>query len=347
MDLSVGIVGLPNVGKSTLFNALLRKSVAQSANFPFTTIEPNVGVVAVPDERLAKLAAVVKTEEIVPATVKFVDIAGLVKGASQGEGLGNKFLSHIREVDAIVHLVRDFSDPNVVRVGEKPAKDREIVNTELILADLETVEKMLSEAEKLLKAGGDATARSKVAGLAKLKDALESGKLAGEVNLDDLEKQAIGPLPLLTVKPQLYVLNSDEKDLSKDGLRISAKLEEELAALSEEEAKEYLSQLGVADSGLSKLIKEAYRILGLVSFFTAGEQEVRAWTIKSGTKAPQAAGEIHTDFERGFIKAEVIQWDKLVEAGGWAGAKEKGWVRLEGKDYEFQDGDTAVFRFNV
>ena len=347
MNLSVGIVGLPNVGKSTLFNALLRKSQAVAANYPFTTIEPNVGVVPVPDDRLQKLAKVVHTETIIPATVKFVDIAGLVKGAAQGEGLGNKFLSHIREVDAIVHLVRDFTDPDVVKTGETPEKDIEIINAELILADLETVEKMLSDAERDLKASKDKTDQARFDGLGKIKVGLEQGKLAKDIELTEPENEALGVLPLLTIKPQLITYNVDEDKLGGEGLRISAKLESELSELSEGEAKEYLAQLGVKESGLEKLIRTAYETLGLISYFTAGEKEVRAWTIEQGTKAPQAAGVIHTDFEKGFIKADVIPWAKLVEAGGWTEAKAKGWVRLEGKDYEFQDGDVTIFRFTT
>lgn len=345
MNLSVGIVGLPNVGKSTLFNALLRKSVAASANYPFTTIEPNVGVVPVPDDRLAKLANVVKTSIIIPATVKFVDIAGLVKGAAQGEGLGNKFLSHIREVDVIIHLVRDFSDPEVVKTGESPDQDIEIINTELILADLETVGKMLDELEREAKAAQDPEVGEKVAGLAKIKAGLEQGKLASSTELSEAERLSLGALPLLTVKPQILTYNVDEDKLAGKGIRISAKLEAELAELSPQEAKAYLAELGVRESGLEKLIQAAYETLGLQSYFTAGEKEVRAWTIRKGTKAPQAAGAIHTDFEKGFIKADIVPWEKLVEAGGWNEARAKGWVRLEGKDYTFQDGDVAIFRF--
>lgn len=345
MNLSVGIVGLPNVGKSTLFNALLRKQQAAAANYPFTTIEPNVGVVPVPDDRIGKLAAVVHTETLIPATVKFVDIAGLVKGAAQGEGLGNKFLSHIREVDAIVHLVRDFTDPDIVKTGETPEKDIEIINAELILADLETVEKMHSDAERDFKAAKDMQSQTRFDGLTRVKSGLEQGKLAQEVQLTDPEKEALGVLPVLTIKPQLITYNVDEDKLGGEGMRISAKLEAELAELSPKEAKEYLAQLGVKESGLEKLIRTAYETLGLISYFTAGEKEVRAWTIKAGTKAPQAAGVIHTDFEKGFIKADVAAWEKLVEAGGWTGAKTRGWVRLEGKDYIFQDGDVAIFRF--
>lgn len=347
MNLSCGIVGLPNVGKSTLFNALLRKSVAASANYPFTTIEPNVGVVAVPDERLNRLAKLFNPPSVVPAVVKFVDIAGLVKGASAGEGLGNKFLSHIREVDAIVHLLRDFSDPDVVRTGSSPQEDQEIVNTELILADLETITKLIDDCSREAKAGQDKALADRLGGLEKIKAELVQGKLASAVSLTEVESQALGPLPLLTVKPQLVILNVDENKLDGEGLKISAKLESELASLSTDEARQYLSELGVTESGLEKLIRQAYETLGLISFFTAGEKEVRAWTVRGGTKAPQAAGVIHTDFERGFIKAEVVAWGKLIEAGGWIEAKSRGWVRLEGKDYEFQDGDTVIFRFSV
>lgn len=345
MNLSVGIVGLPNVGKSTLFNALIRKSVAQSANYPFTTIEPNVGVVAVPDDRLGELARVVNTKTVIPASVKFVDIAGLVKGASQGEGLGNKFLSHIREVDAIIHLVRDFADPDVIKTGTSPKQDIEIINTELILADLETASKLYADAEREARVGKDKSILEKLSGLAKLKMGLEQGILAKDVSLSEVEKENLEPLPLLTIKPQLLVLNVDEDNLMGDGLRISAQLESELADLTLDESREYLKELGIKKSGLEKLIRASYDALGLLSYFTAGEKEVRAWTIKRGTYAPEAAGAIHTDFEEGFIKADVVAWDKLVEAGGWNEARERGWVRLEGKNYQFQDGDVAIFRF--
>lgn len=356
--LKVGIVGLPNVGKSTLFNALLKKQVAQAANYPFTTIDPNIGVVEVPDERLQKLAAVVKTEKIIPATVEFVDIAGLVKGAAEGEGLGNKFLSHIREVDAIAHVVRAFEDPNVLRSESSidAKSDVETVNTELILADLETVEKLLFGAEKDIKAK-EKRAEKKLEAYKKIKQGLEKGILAKDVEVDqDLTKN----LPLITLKPVIYVFNVAEGQLKNYSnivgeqlkhfspkIVISAKIEAEIAELNSDEQKYYLKELGLVESGLEQLIKESYKLLGLITYFTAGEKEARAWTIPINTKAPQAAGVIHTDFEKGFIKAEVINWEKLVEAEGWNSAREQGLVRLEGKDYVFQDGDTTLFKFNV
>ncbi|HEY4695053.1 MAG TPA: redox-regulated ATPase YchF [Candidatus Nanoarchaeia archaeon] len=348
--MKVGIVGLPNVGKSTLFNALLKKQVAQSANYPFTTIEPNIGVVEVPDERLGRLAAVVKTEKIVPAVVEFVDIAGLVKGAATGEGLGNQFLSHIREVDALAHVVRAFVDPNVAVSGVDPKSDIETINTELALADLETVEKVIFSAEKDLKAK-EKDAEKKLSVLKKLKEGLEQGKLAKEVEVDE---ELAAELPLITLKPVIYVFNVAEGALKKEvasgfspEVVICAKVEEELSELTKPEQKDYLAELGLRQSGLERLIAESYKLLGLSTYFTAGEKEVRAWTVTVGTKAPQAAGVIHTDFEKGFIKAEVITFEKLVEAGGWQQARDKGWVRLEGRDYIFQDGDTTIFKFNT
>lgn len=350
--LKVGIVGLPNVGKSTLFNALLKKQVAESANYPFTTIEPNVGVVEVPDARLTRLAETVKTEKIIPAAVEFVDIAGLVKGAAEGEGLGNKFLSHIREVDAIAHVVRAFEDPNVLRSesSTEPKSDVETINTELILADLETIEKLILGTEKDVKAK-EKDAEKRLETYKKIKDSLEKGTLAKDI---EIEEEIVKGLPLITIKPTIYVYNVAEADLKKEidlgfepNVIISAKIEAELAELNFEEQKDYLNELGLSESGLERLIRESYKLLGLITYFTAGEKEARAWTIKNGTKAPGAAGVIHTDFEKGFIKAEVINWEKLVEAGGWNQAREKGWVRLEGKDYIFKDGDTTVFKFNV
>lgn len=348
--LKVGIVGLPNVGKSTLFNALLKKQAAESANYPFTTIEPNVGVVEVPDERLIKLAETVKTEKIIPAAVEFVDIAGLVKGAAEGEGLGNKFLSHIREVDAIAHVVRAFEDSNVLRSESSTdvKSDVETINTELILADLETIEKLIFNAEKDVKTK-EKSAEKRLVALNKIKNGLSQGKLAKDIDIEIDE-----PLPLITIKPTIYVFNVTEENLKKEielkfepKVIISAKIEAELSELSPEEQKDYLNQLGLNESGLERLIRESYKLLGLITYFTAGEKEARAWTIVQGTKAPDAAGVIHTDFQRGFIKAEVITWEKLVDAGGWSQAREKGWVRLEGKDYVFQDGDTTIFKFNV
>jgi len=309
--MEIGIIGLPNVGKSTLFNALLKKQVAYVANFPFATVEPNVGVVPVPDSRLAILARVVKTEKIVPAVVRFVDIAGLVKGASEGAGLGNKFLSRIREVDAICHVVRAFGDENIIREGSTdPKSDYEIVRMELDLADLQVKEK---RAEK--------------------KKGIEE------------------PLLLLADKPEIVVYNVDEKDLAKmpeDGkIYICAKLEAELAELDENERDEYLKSLGIKETGLEKLIKKAFEMLGLQTFLTAGEIEARAWTIKQGTKAPQAAGGIHTDFEKHFIKADVIAWEEFVKLGGWAKAREAGKVRMEGRDYVMREGDVVEFKIGT
>lgn len=349
--LKCGIVGLPNVGKSTLFNSLLKKQVAQAANYPFTTIDPNIGVVEVPDYRLQKLADVVKTEKIIPATVEFVDIAGLVKGAASGEGLGNKFLSHIREVDAIAHVVRAFEDPNIIRSGVDPKSDIETINIELMLADLETLQKLIEGKEKELKTSKDAVGQ--LSFLNNIKEALEGEKLASSVEIEEKYQDFVKQLPLITLKPVIYVFNVAETDVSQEfkdfqpNVVLSAKMEEELVALDSEEQKEYLKEAGVEQPGLEKLIQVSFKLLGLQTFFTAGEKEVRAWTIKAGSKAPQAAGVIHTDFEKGFIKAEVINWEKLIAAGGWSEAREKGWVRLEGKDYVFQDGDTTIFKFNV
>lgn len=347
--MEIGIVGLPNVGKSTLFNALLKKQVALAANYPFATIEPNVGVVPVPDDRLDRLAEVVErdpsaslrmTTRHVPrvySTVKFVDIAGLVKGASQGEGLGNKFLQHIRDVDAVVYLLRDFSDDNIIRAGsENPEADYQVLESELMLADLETVSK--------IRDGKDKT-RHKLA--AKIASALEKGIPAREIIFDEEEEKEVKQMGLLTKKPAIKVLNVDEANLAGEGLRISAKLESELAELSEEEQKDYLAGLGVADSGLEKLIKKAFDILGLQTFLTAGEIEARAWTIHKGDKAPVAAGAIHTDFEKHFIKADVINWKDFVELGGWAKARETGKVRMEGRDYVMQEGDVVEFKVGV
>ncbi|MCR4305738.1 MAG: redox-regulated ATPase YchF [Candidatus Daviesbacteria bacterium] len=364
MSLKVGIVGLPNVGKSTLFNALLKKRVALSANYPFATVEPNVGVVAVPDERLNKLAELVKNEEkmaslppLIPAVVEFVDIAGLVKGASTGAGLGNQFLSHIREVDAIVHVLRDFEDSNIIREGsENPDADKLTIETELGLADLQTVEKLVSAQEKEVRAAKDPLEQQKLDILNKIKESLEAGKVLGHYEIGDERLRAwFKALPLLTIKPILYVFNVSENEYkdkiasstssprNDSELVISAKLEEELADLSEEERKEYLKELGIEQTGLERLIVKAYGLLGLVSFLTAGPKEVRAWTVQKGAKAPQAAGVIHTDFEKKFIRAQVIEYEKLIEAGSYSVAKQKGWIRTEGKDYEMKDGDVVEF----
>jgi len=336
MSLKVGIVGLANVGKSTLFNALLKKQQALAANYPFATIEPNVGVVAVPDDRLEKLAEVVKTENIVPATVEFVDIAGLVKGASKGEGLGNKFLAHIREVDLVCHLVRAFEDKEVVMTGSDPDGDYETVNTELGLRDLQTVEDQIGKLKSEKKSD-----RGEF--LMKLRDFLGEGGLARDLEVDEKEKEYLDELFLLTAKPEIKVLNVDESGLVGGGIRICAKLEAELAGFSDEERREYLEQLGIKEMGLDKLIRLAYEKLGLISFLTAGEKEVRAWTVKKGSVAPVAAGVIHSDFEKNFIKAKVASFEDFVKYGGWKRVSEEGKLRLEGKDYIIQEGDVVEF----
>ena len=362
MSLRVGIVGLPNVGKSTLFNALLKKRVALSANYPFATVEPNIGVVAVPDSRLSELANLVAREEkmaglppIVPAVVEFVDIAGLVKGASTGAGLGNQFLSHIREVDAIIHVLRDFTDENVVRAGsENPDSDKSTVETELDLADLQVVEKLLENLKKEVKSVPNLRNGEKMVRiLEEIKQNLEQGKIFVKYDIGEegLARWFRG-LPLLSIKPVLYVYNVSEEEYGQklldreyngNEMAISAKLEEELADLSEPERLEYLKELGIKQTGLERLIVKAYELLGLISFLTAGKKEVRAWTIKKGTKAPEAAGVIHTDFEKKFIRAEVIEYEKLIEAGSYGLAKQKGWIRTEGKDYTVKDGDVVEF----
>ncbi|MBU0879204.1 redox-regulated ATPase YchF [Patescibacteria group bacterium] len=349
MSLSIGIVGLPNIGKSTLFNALTKKQV-EAANYPFCTIDPNVGVVKVPDERLAKLAEMSKPKKIISTTIEFVDIAGLVKGAHIGEGLGNQFLAHIRECDAICEVVREFKDKNVIHVDGKidPVGDKETINIELIFADLATSQKRLERVTRDAKSGDKKSIVLKSI-LEKIVQSLSDGLAVREIDLSDEEKELIKDLCFLTIKPIIYVLNTDEEmqeiETKWDGkvIKINAMLEAEIASLSESEQVEYIKELGLKQSGLDQLIKQAYEILGLITFLTTGPDETRAWTVNCGAKAPQAAGIIHTDFVKGFIRAEVINWQKLIEAGSESLAREQGLIRTEGKDYIIQDGDVCNF----
>lgn len=363
--MKLGVVGLPNVGKSTLFNAITQAG-AEIANYPFCTIEPNVGVVAVPDERLDKLAALYDSKKITPTYLKFVDIAGLVKGASRGEGLGNKFLSHIREVDAIVHVVRCFVDSNVTHVSDKidPVSDITTINLELILADMETVNARLAKAVNMQKTG-DKKYKTEAELLKRILDQLESEKPVRTMEFDEDEQALVNDMFLLTSKPVIYAANIAEDDLGKsenelvdsvveyarqenaETLVICAKVEEELSTLPAEERAMFLQSYGIEESGLNRLVKKCYKLLHLVSYLTAGEKETRAWTVTEGTKAPQAAGKIHSDFEKGFIRAEIVPYETMLELGGYNQAKEKGKVRSEGKEYVVKDGDVVLFRFNV
>ncbi len=364
MSLKIGIVGLPNVGKSTLFNALTRSSGAQAANYPFCTIDPNVGVVEVPDSRLDTLTDIVKPQNVIPAVVEFVDIAGLVKGASEGEGLGNKFLANIRECHAIAQVIRFFEDPDITHVhgGINPKLDMDVIHLELILADLDTVNKRLADTEKKSKSGNKELI-AQAGMLKRLKEALDDEKLAINLDFDDEEQEFIKELHLLTNKPFIYIANLKEEDLAdfdaekvkkdlnlgphEQILPISAKVEEDLVGFSQEEATDYIKELGLKESGLNAFIRSAYTLLGLLTFFTAGPKEVRAWTTKIGAKAPQAAGVIHTDFEKGFIKAETISYDDFVACGGEQEARDRGKMRMEGKDYVVKNGDIFHFKFNV
>ncbi|MBK9321860.1 MAG: redox-regulated ATPase YchF [Bdellovibrionaceae bacterium] len=366
MALQVGIVGLPNVGKSTLFNALT-SAKAEAANYPFCTIDPNVGVVTVPDPRMDKITSFVKPQSVVPTTMEFVDIAGIVKGASQGEGLGNQFLSHIRQTDAIVHVVRCFDDPNIIHVSGSvdPVRDMEIINTELMLADLDSAEKRLKRVEKTAKSTTDKKIKMEYEVARKVVEVLGKGLPARSVQLDDMEVPFLKEMHLLTAKPQLYAMNVSDTDFANGGndwtravekraaeegnttILICSAMEAEIAQLPIEERKEFLSSMGAEEPGLNRLIREAYKLLGLQTYFTAGEKEVRAWTIRAGTKAPQAAGVIHTDFERGFIRAETYHCEDLFSLKSEQAVKDAGKYRVEGKEYVVKDGDILFFRFNV
>ena len=364
INMKLGIVGLPNVGKSSLFNALTGAG-ASSENYPFCTIDPNIGIVSVPDERMDFLAGLYNPAKFTPATIEFVDIAGLVKGASKGEGLGNKFLSHIREVDAILHVVRCFESDDVTHVDGSvdSVRDAETINFELIFADIESVEKRLARSEKMIKTG-DKKYKLEADVLSRVKESLEKGVFVSGMDLDEAEKAVICDLFLLTDKPILYAANVSEDDVNSGNdhvkalndlaskqnaevMVVCAKIEEELSLLEPDERKMFLSEMGVEESGLIKLIQKSYKLLNLISFLTAGEKEVRAWTIEKGTKAPQAAGKIHTDFERGFIRAEIVAFDDIKACGDMAAAKAKGLVRQEGKEYVMRDGDVTLFKFNV
>lgn len=365
--MKIGIVGLPNVGKSTIFNALT-KAGAESANYPFCTIDPNIGVVTVPDPRLAVLEKMHNSKKVIPTTIEFVDIAGLVRGASKGEGLGNKFLSHIREVDAIVHVVRCFEDDNVVHVEGKidPIDDLETINLELIFADIEMLDRRIEKNKKLAKTNPQEKANIDVA--MRLRDILELGKMPNDDDFSAEEWEFIQTIQLISIKPVLYIANVSEDDLHEDNemvtrlkatvrenhsgshkdiIKISAKIEEEIAQFDDAEKAEFLSDMGLAESGLDQVIRCGYKLLGLITFLTAGPQEIRAWTVTEGTKAPQAAGKIHSDIERGFIRAEITGFEQLIEAGSEVKAKESGVTRVEGKDYVMKDGDVTFFRFNV
>ncbi len=358
MSLKIGIVGLPNVGKSTLFNALTKSSQAEASNYPFCTIDPNIGIITVPDERLDKLAELVKPEKVTPTAIEFVDIAGLVKDAHKGEGLGNKFLSHIREVDLILQVVRFFEDGNIKHTDETidPLRDLEIINLELILADLNTIKNTIEKIEPKVRTkdpGGDSDLPEKLDVLKKLQKKLGNGKLANQIGLNREEKELIKEFNFLTAKPFLYIANLSEDQLPKDGkliknkiefIPISAKIEAEVNALEEKEQKEYLESIGLKESGLTQVIQKGYQSLELITFLTAGETEVRAWTVKKGALAPEAAGVIHTDFEKGFIKAEVTSYDDYIQAGSELKAREAGKMRIEGKEYVVQDGDVILFK---